>query len=207
MTEALASASPARRTQAERKDTMRRRLLDAAATVLRQTGLSGFRTADVIAQAGVSKGALLHHFATKDDLIVAVFEQLYGDISARARQPARASDLAGVIDELIADSNAFFFSDSFEVSLDITVAAARHPVLRGAIFDVVRRSRQEAEAMWIHRLNDFGISREAALDAVWIINSIIRGLAVRALWEPDTARFRHVERVAADMVTARLVAR
>ena len=200
MTEALASAAPTRRTQAERKDTMRRRLLDAAATVLRQTGLSGFRTADVIAQAGVSKGALLHHFATKDDLIVAVFEQLYGDISARARQPAKAADLAGVIDELIADSHAFFFSESFSVTLDITVAAARHVLLRDAIFDVVRKSRIQAEQMWIDRLRDFGIDRDHALDAVWIINSTIRGLAVRALWDSDPARFQRIEALSGRLI-------
>lgn len=183
---------------------MRRRLLEAAASVLREKGLSGFRTADVCTAAGVSKGALLHHFATKDELIVAVFEQLYGDISSRSHRPSNAKTLAAAINELIADSHAFFFSESFQVSLDITVAAARHPQLREQIFDVVRRSRKDAEAMWIDRLKAFGISSEAALDAVWIINSTIRGFAVRALWEPDQSRFARVEKVAAKLVLIHL---
>lgn len=186
---------------------MRGRLLDAAAQVLRRTGLNGFRMADVCAEAGVSKGALLHHFATKDDLIVSVFDQLYGDISARSHQVSRATTLAEAVDELIADSHAFFFSDSFQISLDITVAAARHPQLRDQIFGVVRRSRKDAEALWVERLETYGISAENALDAVWIINSTIRGFAVRALWEPDQSRFAHVERVAADLVMRRLTDR
>jgi len=183
---------------------MRRRLLDAATLVLGEKGLNGFRTADVVESAGVSKGALLHHFATKDALIVAVFRQLYGDISARSQQPSTATTLPQAIDELIADSHAFFFSDSFQVSLDITVAAARHPSLRDQIFDVVRASRKNAEDMWVRRLEAFGISAADALDAVWIINSTIRGFAVRALWEPDQARFAHVEQVAARLVLAHL---
>ena len=202
---AEAPPQPARRrTQAERSDTMRWRLLEAAAAVLRRTGLTGFRTADVCVEAGVSKGALLHHFATKDDLIVAVFDQLYGDISARSHQPSGATTLAEAVDELIADSHAFFFSDSFQISLDITVAAARHPHLRDQIFGVVRRSRKDAEALWVERLQAFGIDPADALDAVWIINSTIRGFAVRALWEPDQSRFAHVERITADLVLRRL---
>ncbi len=201
---ALTPSAPARRSQAERVDTMRRRLLEAATSVLGEKGLNGFRTADVIEAAGVSKGALLHHFATKDALIVAVFEHLYGQISASSHQPSKATNLSDAIDELIADSHAFFFSGSFQVSLDITVAAARHPQLRDQIFDVVRASRKDAEEMWVERLEAFGIAPADALDAVWIINSTIRGFAVRALWEPDHARFAHVEQVAARLVLAHL---
>lgn len=53
----------------------RRALLDAAGACIRARGTSA--TLDHIAkQAGVSKGGLLHHFATKDDLVRALAQDL-----------------------------------------------------------------------------------------------------------------------------------
>lgn len=193
-----------RRTQAERKDSMRARLLSAATELLREKGLGGFRTADVIARAGVSKGALLHHFPTKDELIVEVFEGLYRAVDETARRPSGAKSLPKLIEELVADSHAFFFGDSFEVSLNITVAAAREPELKDAVFAVVRKFRTHTEDVWVRRLVDHGLSTEQATDAVWIINSLIRGFAVRALWEPDQVRFKRLESLAVQMVLAHL---
>ena len=46
-----------RRTQAERTEETRTRVLDAAVEVLRKKGYAHFRTADVAKAAGVSRGA------------------------------------------------------------------------------------------------------------------------------------------------------
>ncbi|MGI5500843.1 TetR/AcrR family transcriptional regulator [Lentzea sp. CA-135723] len=54
----------------------RRALLDAAGACIRARGTSA--TLDHIAkEAGVSKGGLLHHFATKDDLVRALAQDLF----------------------------------------------------------------------------------------------------------------------------------
>ncbi|MEU7478221.1 TetR/AcrR family transcriptional regulator [Lentzea sp. NPDC042327] len=54
----------------------RRALLDAAGVCIRARGTSA--TLDHIArEAGVSKGGLLHHFATKDDLVRALAQDLF----------------------------------------------------------------------------------------------------------------------------------
>ena len=56
-----------------RHDT-RRRLLDAAAAVVRRDGPRALMLDAVAAQAGLSKGGLLYHFATKDALVDALVE-------------------------------------------------------------------------------------------------------------------------------------
>ncbi|WP_434439276.1 TetR/AcrR family transcriptional regulator [Lentzea sp. E54] len=58
-----------------REDT-RRALLDAAGVCLRARGTSATLD-DIAKQAGVSKGGLLHHFATKDDLVRALAQDLF----------------------------------------------------------------------------------------------------------------------------------
>jgi AcrR family transcriptional regulator len=207
MTESAQIPTRTRRSQAERKETTRGRLLDAATELLREKGLGGFRTADVVERAGVSKGALLHHFPAKDQLIVAVFERLYRTVDEIAARPSRASSLRQIVEELVADSRTFFFGDSFDVSLNITVAAAREPDLRDAVFHVVRRFRQHTEQVWIARLTGHGVPLERAINAVWLINSLIRGLAVRALWEPDVIRFQRLEQLQSELVLAHLEGR
>ncbi|WP_223262678.1 TetR/AcrR family transcriptional regulator [Sphingobium sp. SCG-1] len=179
---------------------MRQRLLEAALAILKQRGLAGFRTADVIERAGVSKGALLHHFPTKVGLIVAVFEGLYDAEEAKARPSKRRTTLVETLSDLISDSHAFFFGESFSVTLDITISGARDPELRDAIFGSVRGFRKRAELAWAERLMAFGVSRDRAYDAVRMVNGTVRGLAVRTLWETDLPLSRRLEHDMAEML-------
>jgi AcrR family transcriptional regulator len=191
----------ARRAQAERSETMQRRLLDAAVAVLKDRGLAGFRTADVVAMAGVSKGALLHHFPTKVSLIAAAFEWLREGTDESAQYFRTRATIEEVIGDLIAESRAFFFGESFPVSLDVAISAARTPELRDAIFDSVRGLRQRTEALWIEQMSSFGISYERAANAILLVNAAFRGSAVRAFWETDQSVRGRLERVTVEMVT------
>ena len=55
---------------------VRERLLDSAEAVLAEHGSQGLTLAAVAARAGVSKGGLLYHFASKDALITGLLERL-----------------------------------------------------------------------------------------------------------------------------------
>jgi AcrR family transcriptional regulator len=64
------------------RDGTRRRLLDAAAAVVRSDGPRALTLDTVAAQAGLSKGGLLYHFATKDALVEALVEDWLDDFEA-----------------------------------------------------------------------------------------------------------------------------
>jgi AcrR family transcriptional regulator len=72
-------AAPARprRTQQERREETRRRLLDATITVLVEQGYARLTTVEVAKRAGVSQGAVFTHFDTKADLLCAAVEHLF----------------------------------------------------------------------------------------------------------------------------------
>ncbi|HWL49839.1 MAG TPA: helix-turn-helix domain-containing protein, partial [Acidimicrobiia bacterium] len=55
---------------------MRRRLLEATVECLVELGWAGTTTTVVSERAGVSRGAQLHHFPSKQDLVVAAVEHL-----------------------------------------------------------------------------------------------------------------------------------
>ena len=74
-----------RRTQAQRTRETRTRILDAAVGVLRKKGYAHFRTADVAKAAGVSRGAQLHHFKTKEKLVFATMEHVFHNVLATSQ--------------------------------------------------------------------------------------------------------------------------
>lgn len=65
-----------RRSQPERAATTRAALLDAGRALFTEYGAAHVSTEQIVAAAGVTRGALYHHFRDRDDLFRAVFEQL-----------------------------------------------------------------------------------------------------------------------------------
>jgi AcrR family transcriptional regulator len=68
--------SAPRRNQAERSAATREALLDATLECLVQDGYANTTTARVAERAGVSRGAHLHHFQTRDALLAAAADHL-----------------------------------------------------------------------------------------------------------------------------------
>lgn len=65
-----------RRTQDERREATREAILNAAVALLAERGIAATTLADVATRAGVSKGALTHHFDAKDTLLDAVLDRV-----------------------------------------------------------------------------------------------------------------------------------
>lgn len=200
MTAAAVAAPRVRRTQAERTEDMRRRILDAAVDLLASKGYAGFRTADVAAAAGVSRGAQTHHFPSKDDLVVAVVEHVFqraGELGRSRARRVRSVDEA--IESLIADSKEFFFSELFLIALDLAIQG-RLKHVESPLAQISAASRLPVEASWLAALIDAGVPRAVAEDLLWLTLSIVRGLAVRRLWQHDAPRFNRLFRLWREMV-------
>ncbi len=83
---------PQRRTQAERSRATRRALLDAARHLFTERGYAGTGREQIAARAGVTRGALYHHFASKEALFRAVVEELEGELAEQAADAALRQD-------------------------------------------------------------------------------------------------------------------
>ena len=178
-----------RRTQAQRTQEMRTRILDAAVGVLRKKGYAHFRTADVAKAAGVSRGAQLHHFATKEKLVYATMEHVFHNVletsRVRARTLKRGED---PLERVVADAREFFFSTPFFISLDIATSI-NNARFRKQLMAMVRNARLPAEQAWRQTLVANGMSEPVADDVLWLTLGLVRGLAVRMLWQNEPARF------------------
>lgn len=200
------SAPPkARRTQAERSEDMRRRILDAAVDLLAQKGYAGFRTADVAEVAGVSRGAQTHHFPSKDDLVVAVVEHVFLRASEQGRKRARhVTSVDEAFKALLADSQEFFFSELFFIALDLAIQGRTKNVADNPLGAISAASRLPVEASWLAALIAAGVPAAVAEDLLWLTISIVRGLAVRRLWQHDAPRFNRLFKLWREMVTTYL---
>jgi AcrR family transcriptional regulator len=71
-----------KRTQAERSAETRAALIGAARPLFATLGYAGVGTDQIARAAGVTRGALYHQFAGKEELFVAVFEEVEAEIAA-----------------------------------------------------------------------------------------------------------------------------
>jgi len=67
-------------------------LVKAARTLFVRHGYGEVSTADVVAQAGMTRNALYYHFATKEQLFRAVYEDVEREIAERILPAALAAD-------------------------------------------------------------------------------------------------------------------
>src|SRR3954462_10328745 len=103
---------------------MRQRLMEATVDCLVELGWAGTTTTVVSQRAGVSRGAQLHHFPTKLDLVVAAVAHL----TERRRDDMRleAADLpddAGRTRAILEILSKQFTSPVFFAALELWVAA------------------------------------------------------------------------------------
>jgi AcrR family transcriptional regulator len=83
---------PTRRTQAERREATRGALVLAARELFAAKGFAGAGREEIVERAGVTRGAMYHHFASKEDLFLAVFEAVEADVMRHVATAAMASD-------------------------------------------------------------------------------------------------------------------
>ncbi|MEU9046345.1 MULTISPECIES: TetR/AcrR family transcriptional regulator [unclassified Kitasatospora] len=83
----------------QRSERTRGRLVEAGAGLFDRHGYAGATLGEIAAAAGVTKGALYFHFASKEELARAVFEQAERSLRAACGdQRAASSPLQGLID-------------------------------------------------------------------------------------------------------------
>lgn len=179
-----------RRTQAERSEETRTRILKAAANLIRKRGYARFRTAEVAEEAGLSRGAQLHHFPTKDSLVVATLEYVFEQAQVLSRRRASAVNRPrDLIEAVIEDAREFFFSEHFMVAIDIVLSTSTDQSVRKQILDISRKARRPVETAWTGALAASGVPAQLASDIVALTLSLVRGMALRTLWDNDPKWF------------------
>lgn len=190
----MTTTSSRGRTQEERSAAMRRRLLDATVEALHERGYSATTTLEVQQRAGVSRGGLLYHYASRTELILAAVEHLTRErvatVIATARTAPPAEDrLTWAVGVLWST----FEGPLFAASLEVWVAARHDPDLLAALMpqerilgQAVRTMTDELFGSEITGRPGFPVGLEVVLDSM-------RGAASRAVLRRPGAVERQLE--------------
>jgi AcrR family transcriptional regulator len=146
--------------------TRRDGILDAAARVVRRDGAALLTLDAVAAAAGVSKGGLLYHFGTKDDLVSGLVDRLLARFDERVAAATNGDDgsfVAAYVEASVNDD-----VDDFATAAALVAAIALSPSLLGPL-----RARY---AQW---------SRALAASCSDKTTALIVRLALDGLWFAD----------------------
>jgi AcrR family transcriptional regulator len=171
-------ASPAAGQRRQQKsDAMRRRICAAATRCLSRAGSHRMTISEVVNEAGISTGALQHHFPSKRALVVAVADYLLSR-SVKWFSRAKAEIGSDAFAEMIRRSwREQFTTDEYGALLEILVAARTDKSLRAKVAPALERWRGAIEEELTGLLPD---ARDAAyLESVLTISRcMMTGLLV-----------------------------
>ena len=176
-----------RRSQAERSAATREALLDAAIDCLIDEGYASVTTSRVAERAGVSRGAHLHHFQTRNALVASAVEQLARRWLNELRETSAAlPDDAGRTLAGLDLLWSHYASPLYQAALDLWTDARNDPDLRERLVEVERLlDRQTLELA--DRLFE---PRPDMRELVQLSVATVRGLAMLDTLHPDGARSR-----------------
>ena len=185
----------ARRTQEERSAGTRALLLDATVASLVEVGYAATTTTEVCARAGLSRGAQLHHFPTRADLVVHAVGHLAKRRADEVRRELRFDDDAP--DRLTRALDAVWASFSgplFYAALELWVAARSDASLRANLVRFERGVGRAMAELW-RELAGAEASRAPHFeDLLELTFHVMRGMALqRILRDDDTERRRLFE--------------
>lgn len=168
------------RSHAERSASMRERLLAATVSSLAENGYGGTTTLEVQKRAGVSRGALLHHYPSRPELILAAMEYVLREreagLRARIGRPPRGDRLAWAI-RVIWET---FDSGSFAASLELWLAARNDPDLKAALIPQ-ERLWGAANHEWAERLFGPATAHPHFPAVLEMLLDAMRGAAARSV--------------------------
>lgn len=185
-----AGAPVVRGSHADRTAAMRKRLIDAAIESLGALGYGATTLQVVTDRAKVSRGAVLHHFPTKVDLMIAVAEYAAGKQNRHvARQLADTKPGLERYDALtMATWDAMTRAPAIAL-LEIMMGSRSDPEL-SARFPMVNDAleRHQREGVW-EQAQSAGITDKAAVESmVHLHNAAMRGLALELMYSGNRKR-------------------
>ena len=179
-----------RRTQEARSAATRTLLLDATIACVIEHGYSATTTAVVAERAGVSRGALAHHYTTRGTLVRAAIEHLARGVAQILDDDARSlpsgDDRAAAAVDLLWSR---FASPLFPAWLELLVAARTDVELCAAVEPLQHRLRAALDRQICTLFGEVGAAEPELLAVVALTSYLLEGLALeQTLQDEESAR-------------------
>jgi len=194
-----------RRRQVDRSSETRALLIRAATDLLRTAGFSGTSTALIAKRAGVTTGALHHHFVTKDDLMLSVLDQSSDRVLLRLEQQDHMTAGGGIdVGSLVAHLWEVYGDPEYWAIWEIIIGTRADPAFHRRIVAHRLDTMRTVLHPWVRR-HILSEAAEPAMLALFEFMLIaIRGLSLERFLDKDAAYFDRHLRILAELVGQRL---
>jgi AcrR family transcriptional regulator len=195
------SSTRRRRPQAERTAEMRARLIQAAIACLYRSGYTATTVSAVADEAGVSRGAMTHHFKAKTDLMLAVVQSVFESDSDAYNQSIREMEPARWLERLPQTMWGVMSKPSGIAVMEIMLASRSDPEL-GEQLRTLQKAIDERSHEWSsERVRAAGLTPVPQAEAIHeLYVAAVRGLALEAVFMNNDAGVQRSLQVLSDLM-------
>lgn len=175
-----------RRTQQERVEETRAKLVQATVECIIELGYCGATLTEITRRASVSIGAAQHHFQSKTDLIFAAINHVFTEMHNFLTDVSPVGkSIDERIDRILAQYWTWFGSPTYLAAWELIIGARQDPALRAMIRERIAVGGREINRMWQTVFADCGVSDEDLDNAIKFIFATLRGMALMQIFEED----------------------
>ena len=181
---------PRSRTQEERSAETRAKLVAAMLDCLQEVGAARTSTNMVAERAGVSRGALTHHYASKEELLVDAVEHLLKEASRDIRglaEDVRAArlDLDGFLDRVC----EMYLGRLLQITLEHVTEARHNETLRESLVPVVRMFHDALDTIWREFFRGTSLSSTEVETVLTTTTCMFRGMGIQTVLRQDSVYY------------------
>lgn len=181
-----------RRTQEQRRESTKLKLIDATLYCLEKYGYAETTVSHIVAQAGVSRGAMLHHYPSKNDLILEAARTLLARVYERLHALLNADAPLHPLDQLLERIwREFFSSETHVVYLELLVASRRDKELGRLLQSLAPTLEENIRTSFDQRYVSAPGGVATVHDMFVMTRWLLRGLAIDAHLLSDPKVVQH----------------
>jgi AcrR family transcriptional regulator len=166
-----------RRSHAERTAETRARIIGAVVECIAEVGFGRTTAAEISRRAGVTWGAVQHHFGGKDGILLAVLEESFGRIAERlADVEVESTTLEARVELFIERAWEHFGSPHFQSTFEILLSYAGS---EGTESDMLWQTEmfKQWNRIWNRLFADAELARRDTVTLQYYTISVLSGLA------------------------------
>lgn len=184
-----------RRSQKERSAETSARLMNATIDLLHERGLARTSTPEIARHAGVSRGALTHHFTSREAIISASVADMLGRTTRDLHRFAEDFLERGGSSDEIVDYIWQMMSDRlFYVTLEYIPEARHNPDFRAELVPVVREFHAGLDAIWTALATRTGVDPDHARVVMNSTMCLVRGMIAQTVLRSDPLYYEEMLR-------------
>ena len=182
-----------RRTQQERSADTSEKLLNATIDLLHDRGLYRMSTSEIAEAAGLSRGALTHHFSSKEEIIVEAVGYMLRKVTAELHEMAEGIRFSGSSTDEIVEYLWRMMNDRlFYVTMEYLPEARHNAEFRQKIVPVVKEFHEGLNAVWAELAAQAGVSVDQVLVLMNATMCMFRGMIAQTTVKDDPEYFREL---------------